>query len=235
MAAIDQPSAPALTIRDAAAACRLSPRTIRRKLSAGAFPNAEKTGSGEGDDEHDGAWMIPVADLEAAGLNPTLVHPTLTSSPRAESDDEHDTPTVLELVRSDRFGRLRAELAEAVAAAEIALLRAEAERWRTVADERAAALDRADNALKALTTALNAGQLAPSSAPATNPPAVRQPTPPAAPPATQPPGTAPTAPARSDVASVPPLVRAEAMRYTATLQALHELRRQQNRWWQFWR
>ena len=29
--------------------------------------------------------------------------------------------------------------------------------------------------------------------------------------------------------------RAEAMRYTATLQALHELRRQQNRWWQFWR
>jgi len=232
MAAIDQPSAPALTIRDAAAACRLSPRTIRRKLSAGAFPNAEKTGTGDGDDEHDGAWMIPVADLEAAGLNPTLVHPTLSNPPRAETGDEHDTPTVLELVRSDRFGRLRAELAEAVAAAEIALLRAEAERWRTVADERAAALDRADNALKALTTALNAGQLAPSSAPATNPPALRQPGPEPSAPATLPP---PTAPARSDVASVPPLVRAEAMRYTATLQALHELRRQQNRWWQFWR
>jgi len=112
------------------------------------------------------------------------------------------------------------------------LLRAEAERWRTVADERASALDRADNALKALTTALNAGQLAPSSAPATNPPALRQPAPEPSAPATQPP---PTAPARSDVASVPPLVRAEAMRYTATLQALHELRRQQNRWWQFWR
>jgi hypothetical protein len=232
MAAIDQPSAPALTIRDAAAACRLSPRTIRRKLSAGAFPNAQKTGGGESDDDHDGAWMIPVADLESAGLNPTLVHPTLTNPPRAETDDEHDTPTVLELVRSDRFGRLRAELAEAVAAAEIALLRAEAERWRTVADERAAALDRADNALKALTTALNAGQLAPSSAAVAHPPAVRQPvSAPDAPPS--PP--APTAPARSDVASVPPLVRAEAMRYTATLQALHELRRQQNRWWQFWR
>ena len=146
MAAIDQPSGPALTIREAAAACRLSPRTIRRKLTAGAFPNAQKTGSG--DDEHDGAWMIPVADLEAAGLDPTLVHPTLTSPPRVEEHDEHDTPTVLELVRSDRFGRLRAELAEAVASAEIALLRAEAERWRTVADERAAALDRADNALE---------------------------------------------------------------------------------------
>ena len=51
---------------------------------------------------------------------------------------------MLELVRSDRFGRLRAELAEAVAAAEIALLRAEAERWRVIADERATALDRAD-------------------------------------------------------------------------------------------
>ncbi len=171
MAAIDQPSGPALTIREAAAACRLSPRTIRRKLTAGAFPNAQKTGSG--DDEHDGAWMIPVADLEAAGLDPTLVHPTLTSPPRVEEHDEHDTPTVLELVRSDRFGRLRAELAEAVASAEIALLRAEAERWRTVADERAAALDRADNALKALTTALSVGQLTPASAPATNPPAVR--------------------------------------------------------------
>src|SRR5262245_25877662 len=192
MAAIDQPSAPALTIRDAAAACRLSPRTIRRKLSAGAFPNAQKTGAGEGgDEEHDGAWMIPVADLEAAGLNPTLVHPTLTNTARAETHDEHDAPTVLELVRSDRFGRLRAELAEAVAAAEIALLRAEAERWRTVADERASALDRADNALKALTTALNAGQLAPSSAPATNPPALRQPAPTPSAPAPQAPPTAP--------------------------------------------
>jgi hypothetical protein len=202
---------------------------MRRKLTAGAFPNAQKTGAG--DDEHDGAWMIPVADLEAAGLDPTLVHPTLTSPPHDEQPEEHhDTPTVLELVRSDRFGRLRAELAEAVAAAEIALLRAEAERWRTVADERAAALDRADTALKALTTALNAGQLAPSSAPAMGPRAVSGPAQ-----AAVPPPATPTAAPRSDVASVPPLVRAEAMRYTATLQALHDLRRQQNRWWQFWR
>jgi hypothetical protein len=229
MAAIDQPSGSALTIREAAAACRLSPRTIRRKLTAGAFPNAQKSGSG--DDEHDGAWMIPVADLEAAGLDPTLVHPTLTSAPRTDQHEEHDGPTVLELVRSDRFGRLRAELAEAVAAAEIALLRAEAERWRTVADERAAALDRADNALKALTTALNTGQLMPSPAPAAiNAPASSE----AAAPVPSAPAP-PTAAPRSDVASVPPLVRAEAMRYTATLQALHDLRRQQNRWWQFWR
>ena len=117
-------------------------------------------------------------------------------------------------MRSDRFGRLRAELAEAVAAAEIALLRAEAERWRSLADERATALDRADTALKALTTAMNSGMVAGSGVART---------------ATDP-DQAP-----GDIVAVPPLVRAEAMRYTATLQALHDLRKQQNRWWQFWR
>jgi len=234
MAAIDQPSGPAVTIRDAAAACRLSPRTMRRKVADGAFPNAYK--AGEDDAEPSGIWMIPVADLEAAGLNPTLVHPTLTHTGRAEPHDETDGPTVLELVRSDRFGRLRAELAEAVAAAEIALLRAEAERWRTVADERAAALDRADTALKALTTALSAGQL-PALAPAAPRASAPPPPPPipAAPPPMAAPGPPPAASQPSDIVAVPPLVRAEAMRYTATLQALHDLRRQQNRWWQFWK
>src|SRR6478752_3641846 len=100
MAAIDQPSGPAVTIRDAAAACRLSPRTMRRKVADGAFPNAYK--AGEDDAEPSGIWMIPVADLEAAGLNPTLVHPTLTHPVRDETHAESDGPTVLELVRSDR-------------------------------------------------------------------------------------------------------------------------------------
>ena len=237
MAAIDQPSGPAVTIRDAAAACRLSPRTIRRKIAEGAFPHAYK--AGEDDAEPSGIWMIPVADLEAAGLNPTLVHPTFTHAARGEhagadgdGDGDGDGPTVLELVRSDRFGRLRAELAEAVASAEIALLRAEAERWRTVADERAAALDRADTALKALTTALSAGQL-PAATPRVSAP---PPTPAVAPPApAAAPAPLPTPGLPNDIVAVPPLVRAEAMRYTATLQALHDLRRQQNRWWQFWR
>ena len=234
MAAIDQPSGPALTIRDTAAACRLSPRTIRRKIADGAFPNAYK--AGEDDAEPSGVWMIPVADLEAAGLDPTLVHPTLTQSVRTDPHAETDGPTVLELVRSDRFGRLRAELAEAVAAAEIALLRAEAERWRTVADERAAALDRADTALKALTTALSAGQLAaPAAPPRVVAPPPPQPAPAPAPPPVAPPAAAPMPTHPNDVVAVPPLVRAEAMRYTATLQALHDLRRQQNRWWQFWK
>jgi hypothetical protein len=218
MAAIDQPVGNALTIREAAAACRLSPRTIRRKLNTGAFPNAFKTGPHEAEQDDDGVWKIPISDLEQAGLNPTLVHPTLTNSIHSQPDPEPDAdgPTVLELVRSDRFGRLRAELAEAVAAAEIALLRAEAERWRVLADERATALDRADTALKALTTAMGSGVMNVSGNTAARIQQQQQ----------QMPG---------DIVAVPPLVRAEAMRYTATLQALHDLRRQQNRWWQFWR
>jgi len=286
MAAINQPVGQALTVRDAAAACRLSPRTIRRRLTAGDFPNAYKTGPDEA--EREGIWMIPPADLEQAGLQPTLVHPALTKAARAQSarapqtpkapkarpapkpkpkpapvaqaeeedeEDEYeyeadeadeqieepapptqlsphsptapaeaDGPTVLELVRSDRFGRLRAELAEAVAAAEIALLRAEAERWRVLADERAQALERADTALKALTTAMGTGMMqlqAPAPAPA--------------------PAPVPQAPAeshaqaqRGDIVAVPPLVRAEAMRYTSTMRALHETRTP-SKWWQFWR
>ena len=204
MAAIDQPAGHALMVREAAAACRLSPRTIRRKLNAGAFPNAFH--SPVADDPAQTVWKIPVGDLEAAGLRPTLVHPTF-SEPPSPTQPDRSAPTVLELVRSDRFGRLRAELAEAVAAAELALLRAEAERWRVIAEERAQALERADLALKAVTSVMQSDG---------------------------PRGTAPPA-GRSDMASVPPLVRAEAMRYTATLQALHDMRKQDRRWWHFWR
>jgi hypothetical protein len=182
----------------------LSPRTIRRKLGAGAFPNAFKTPAA--DDPARTIWKIPVSDLEQAGLQPTLVHPAFSkSAPPAQP--EGPAPTVLELVRSDRFGQLRAELAEAVAAAELALLRAEAERWRVIAEERAQALERADLALKALSNAMESQGLH----------------------AGTPPG------ARGDIVSVPPLVRAEAMRYTATLQALHDMRKQERHWWQFWR
>ncbi len=212
MAAIDQPSGQALTIREAAAACGISPRTIRRKLNAEAFPNAFKLRPRAGETE--GVWKIPVADLETAGLAPTLLHPTITNGANPAPEPQSDGPTVLELVRSDRFGRLRAELAEAVAAAEIALLRAEAERWRSLADERAQALDRADTALKALTTAMGSDTVRAGVSRASHEEAPAQ---------------------GGDIVAVPPLVRAEAMRYTATLQALHELRKQQNRWWQFWR
>jgi hypothetical protein len=202
MAAIDQPVEHALPVREAAAACRLSPRTIRRKLNAGVFPNAFKAAAPSAPDQP--IWRIPVADLERAGLHPVLTHPTF-SNPPSNAPADPAAPTVLELVRSDRFGRLRAELAEAVAAAELALLRAEAERWRVIAEERAQALERADLALKALSNALE------SDGPHSGPPATR-----------------------NDIVAVPPLVRAEAMRYTATMQALHDMRRQERRWWHFW-
>ena len=52
--------------------------------------------------------------LEPSPPPPSQISPHSPSAPA-----EADGPTVLELVRSDRFGRLRAELAEAVAAAEI--------------------------------------------------------------------------------------------------------------------
>jgi hypothetical protein len=246
MAAINQPGGPALTVRDAAAACRLSPRTIRRKLTTGSFPNAYKTGA-DGP-EREGIWMIPIADLEAADLEPTSVHPTLSRAirPTPDSDvateSEDDGPTVLELVRSDRFGRLRAELAEAVAAAEIALLRAEAERWRVLAEERGQALDRADSAINALTTAMGAMNAIGPPANAYAPPAaIAAPAPAAAPLAPPPyapqPAPAPQGPppVPNDIVAVPPLVRAEAMRYTASLRALHEARKPTTKWWQFWK
>ena len=202
MAAIDQPVGHALIVREAAAACRLSPRTIRRKLNAGAFPNAFK--SPVADDPTRTVWKIPVSDLEQAGLQPTLVHPAFSQAEPGEPDGS--APRCSSSCAPTGSAGC-AELAEAVAAAELALLRAEAERWRVIAEERAQALDRADLALKALSNALQSegGQ---------------QGTPPGA---------------RGDIVSVPPLVRAEAMRYTATLQALHDMRKQERRWWHFWR
>ena len=62
------------------------------------------------------------------------------------------------------------------------------------------------------------------------PPAVAAPQPAAIPPPQPDPQAAP-----NDIVAVPPLVRAEAMRYTASLRALHEARKPTSKWWQFWR
>ena len=143
----NQSDTPSRSVRPRAA-CRLSPRTIRRKLTAGAFPNAYKTGAERRrarrhleDPGRRPRGGRPPAHARAPDAHERHRRPTRTA---ARTRRDSDGPTVLELVRSDRFGRLRAELAEAVAAAEIALLRAEAERWRVLADERAQALERAD-------------------------------------------------------------------------------------------
>ena len=105
------------------------------------------------------------------------------------------------------------------------------ERWRVLADERAQALERADTALKALTTAMGSGMMqlqAPAPAPVPAPAPA-----PVAPP--QAPAESHAQAQQGDIVAVPPLVRAEAMRYTATMRALHETRRTQSKWWQFWR
>jgi hypothetical protein len=52
-----------VTRREAAALCGCSYDSIRRRQAEGAYPHAE---------ERDGAWVIPVSDLVAAGdLDPT--------------------------------------------------------------------------------------------------------------------------------------------------------------------
>ncbi len=51
-----------LTIKQAVVETQTSESTIKRRLRAGAFPNAGQ--------DTDGLWLIPVTDLVAAGLRP---------------------------------------------------------------------------------------------------------------------------------------------------------------------
>ncbi len=271
MAAVDEPVGSALTIREAASACGVSQRTIRRRISAGAFPNAFETGSSPAD----GAWRIPLQDLVNAGLEPGSVgermprqweqapeHAAEPATPETfpATIDLDDPPLALEVLPPDRFARLRNELAEAVAAAELLLARAEADRWRAVADERGEALERADRALDALSTALTTTATASAGATARAMPAAPAAiaTPEPAPAATQePPAPRERVPekpfvhasehdARSPISSwganpnrgapvaIPDHVREEALRYAHTMRAMQQLRHER-RWWQLWR
>jgi hypothetical protein len=146
-----EPVSRTLSIRDAATATGTSVRSIRRRLAARAFPGAYK---GTDPSQPDTViWLIPESDLEAAGLGPL----DLTTAMRSEISSSvvsAPAPTAGVLIGTDRFARLRSALAEAVASAELALLRAEAEKWRAVADERGHALERADFALQTLSSAL---------------------------------------------------------------------------------
>lgn len=63
-----------VTRREAARLCGCSYDSIRRRQAEGAYPNAV---------ERDGAWVIPVSDLVAAGdLDPTAP----VEAPPADSD-----------------------------------------------------------------------------------------------------------------------------------------------------
>lgn len=68
-----------LTLLDAARACGVHKNTIRRHLRAGRFPNARRSGPGQ-----NAPWLVPAADLEAAGLRPhrpSAPDPELTAPP----------------------------------------------------------------------------------------------------------------------------------------------------------
>ncbi len=200
MAAIEEPGTHVLTICDAAEACGLSTRTIRRRLASGAFPRAFKLAAT--DSAGEGVWRIPIADLYRSGLVAAKL--PLAAAPGGAAARQLRTNS--QLVSSDRFGRLRSELAEAVAAAELLLIRAEVDKWRMIAEERAQALERADLALRTVSAAVEAGARDESSP------------------------TLETAPAAGDRAAVPSSVRDEALRYTTLIQAARQARTSR-RWW----
>jgi hypothetical protein len=150
-----------LTMREAAELCGLSERTIGRKLRAGALPGAYKVVGA--DRRGQSVWRIPVADLHGAGLVETTAgHDAVVPTHAPETVAEAG----LELVGTDRFGRLRSELAEAVAAAELSLVRAEIAKWRAVAEERGRSLARADLVLETVASVRSRAVPAPPVAPA---------------------------------------------------------------------
>lgn len=131
---VDEPTEalqrPLLTVKEAAQAAGVHPNTIRRRLSDGAFPGATRR-------EGDGAHLVPVGDLVAAGFH---LH---RSTPPEGLEPIISSPDLLADLRRDLAAeRARADQAEA-------LLR---ERDRLVAEAQARA-QTAETALKMLTAA----------------------------------------------------------------------------------
>lgn len=124
-----------LTLREAADHTGASLRTLRRRLTDGAFPNATK------DDGPSGAWRIPVTDLEAAGIPVTAARPTPDPVPDhdARLAEDHDA----RLAEADERARLAEERARV---AEVRARIAE-----VIAEERGKALEDTRLALRALT------------------------------------------------------------------------------------
>lgn len=132
-----------LTLTDAADACRVGRKTIRRRLDAGLLPNARRRDGAAGPET--GPWEIPATDLIAAGF---ALHTPDEPAPVPELEPGSVPMVTVPLVELDR---MRTAVADAAHRAEMAELRAEMA--QAVADERAAALDDARRALRALTAA----------------------------------------------------------------------------------
>ena len=224
MAAIDQPAGASLTIREAAAACGLSPRTIRRKLNAGRLPeHVQAPAPRRRDRRASGRSRSPTS--RTAGLAPTMAAPdgherlrpatrarrrrrrarpcSSSCGPTGSADCAPSSPKRSPPPRS----RCSAPKPN-VGAASPTSARPGARPRRHRAEGAHHRDEQRIHAIRRVGSARTSQEQAQAQAQ----------------------GQAP-----GDIVAVPPLVRAEAMRYTATLQALHDLRKQQNRWWQFWR
>lgn len=117
------------TITEAAKAAGVSPKTIRRRLDDGRFPNARKDG-----DEDNSPWLIPAGDLELVVERRPEAAPTVVHGP-----DLTILLDELEAARS-QVGRLQTvELAKAEVDAQIVSV--EAERDRGAAELRRATDD----------------------------------------------------------------------------------------------
>lgn len=89
------------TFRQAADACGLSIRTLKRRRNAGDFPNAHQLNDGKE------TWLVPLADLLAAGLQPgTPTNPD--PEPTA-----HDTIDLREQLHTAQLATKDAELTAA--------------------------------------------------------------------------------------------------------------------------
>lgn len=112
---------PLLTIKEAAEACGVSDKTIRRNLDR--FPNAHRLDAPNGPQK--GPWVIPATDLIAAGYTVGKPSPPIddaTPSPRAGTKTDELQKRIQEMETAAQEQKLRetelrhrAELSEAVA------------------------------------------------------------------------------------------------------------------------
>jgi predicted DNA-binding transcriptional regulator YafY len=129
-----------LTVKEAAAACGVSLKTIRRRLDKDLFPNAVRgPGVREG---LEGPWLIPTADLLASGLSfsaPKPAQPLPVSAATTEAPASTDSAE-LEKLKADN-----------------AALATELENAKTDAAHARELLKRADEAMALIQKALTAG------------------------------------------------------------------------------
>ena len=96
---------PVFTLKEAAEACQVSLKTIRRRRDKGDFPNSYRSAS-----RAQSPWLIPVTDLIAAGLTPGKPAP-----PEEPAPEPSPEPAELDKLKAEIAElRKRAETAEAV-------------------------------------------------------------------------------------------------------------------------